>query len=1033
MVPKIFKRLKADPVTNIPAVESVYSKQEILSKFLVAKQTEFAYEYLIFDSAEEFEDWFNDQIEADRLFHEVIYGDKVQKLKFDIDAPPEFTGLEEILMAITDTFYIEYMIELTADDVIVLSATDQTKKSFHIIIKSYAVRDHIEAQYFTNKVFINLDKNYHSFVDKQINNSRANFRMMGNYKLNSLRKFEPMDGDIIEFVDTLITQTAAATLLPSRVQTNVDPAKPILSISADHIAAILDLAAPYLTGHQMIRSTIPGLICFKRLQPTFCDLCQRNHDKDNTVLISYTIQDEAGHAYLNCRHNKETSKYLGAFIINLAKNQMAAADYLNKLISAPIEFPDKAIFNNFKPELINRYDEPALRDFEHTNTLCVIAAMKMGKTKKLVEYIEKNYQDTDYHKHSIIFVSFRQTFSANIKDKFKDFTLYSECPGREIRARRLIIQVESLYRYAIDMSTPKPDLVVLDESELIFEQFDSGLLKDFNCSWAVFQWLIRYSRHVVAMDAGMSDRTINMLNRLRIQYEPALSIFLHHNVYKNAVEDMYNITLNINQWYSSLHADIAAGLRVAIATSSLSEAEIMREIISNHYPDKSLGFYSSKTASKIKKDHFGAIDDYWSLYDVLIYTPTVSAGVSFEKRHYDKIYAYFIDKSCCVETCIQMLGRIRSVTTKQYVVAFNISGGDYPTTVENIQNDLKYNRHSLFDMPSGPIQFEFGESGELKFYSNEYFELWLENTKIKNLSRNFFLKRIIKYFMEYGASVKILESSAAGGDPPESSDLPKRGDIRRKLDADEQKNISAAAEISSEHIKDIQKKIAAQIDISAEDYDAYIKFKLRRDYSFGGDITPDFVKIYNNHSTRHNYKMLRAILAFDSLEKSLAEIQSLERATYLYMIDNPDRVNSDISRVYKYSQHRMAKEILETCGWSSWTDQKFIAETELAAAIHSRETILYNNLTACHASFNIHRPNLFGFKYIYDGVTKSDSQYVTDIVKYLNKVIKYMYGIKIIRDKSSLYKLSSITLFDISRDQHFNKSIPWIYGEWSAS
>ena len=34
------------------------------------------------------------------------------------------------------------------------------------------------------------------------------------------------------------------------------------------------------------------------------------------------------------------------------------------------------------------------------------------------------------------------------------------------------------------------------------------------------------------------------------------------------------------------------------------------------------------------------------LVDVLIYSPTITAGVSIETEHYDEIFCLFTDKSC---------------------------------------------------------------------------------------------------------------------------------------------------------------------------------------------------------------------------------------------------------------------------------------------------------------------------------------------------------------------------------------------------
>src|SRR5690606_17781708 len=125
-------------------------------------------------------------------------------------------------------------------------------------------------------------------------------------------------------------------------------------------------------------------------------------------------------------------------------------------------------------------------------------------------------------------------FSGNLKEKFPDFTLYSDIQGGLVHDK-LIIQVESLHRLAIYDGIATPDLLVLDECESIFEQFSSGLAKNFNGSFNVFEWLVRYSRHIICMDANLGDRTYRILERMRPGFRD--QVIYHYNTHKNARGD----------------------------------------------------------------------------------------------------------------------------------------------------------------------------------------------------------------------------------------------------------------------------------------------------------------------------------------------------------------------------------------------------------------------------------------------------------------------------------------------------------------
>ena len=57
--------------------------------------------------------------------------------------------------------------------------------------------------------------------------------------------------------------------------------------------------------------------------------------------------------------------------------------------------------------------------------------------------------------------------------------------------------------------------------------------------------------------------------------------------------------------------------------------------------DFKIRLYSSETNKETKKLHFSDVNKYLT-YDCLIYTPTLSAGISYEIEHYDYLFGYFV-------------------------------------------------------------------------------------------------------------------------------------------------------------------------------------------------------------------------------------------------------------------------------------------------------------------------------------------------------------------------------------------------------
>lgn len=717
---------------------------------------------------------------------------------------------------------------------------------------------------------------------------------------------------------------------------------------------------------------------------------------------------------------------------------------------------DQSKFSSLPLAQRNIYSDKGLRDFEYVDTLCVRAGMKMGKTKKLVEYVEKYYADTDYYTNNIILVSFRQTFSKEVQNKFKGFVLYNEITG-EINNSRVIIQVESLHRIGIGAGKHKPDLLILDECESIFDQFDSGLHKKFAESWAVFKWLMANSSHLICMDANLSNRTYEIITRMRTRSD----IWYHFNTYKNALSDTYHLTVSKNEWYLDLYNSLANGKKIAVAMSSLTEAKVLYEGVTAKFPSLRIGFYSSKTPMSEKRLHFSNVDEYWGCYDVLIYTPTVSAGISFEKAHYDKMYAYFTDNSCHAEICIQMLGRIRNVKSGSYIVYIDSTRRNLPTSMQSIRESLMDSRSNLFkNIGDAPLTFEYDAKGRVKFYENDYFYVWLENTRIKNLSRNNFIQRFIQLISPVGPTITKLKIIADVNDL-QGIEMENTG-IKTQLKDKEAAMIANAPELTDVEIIAVVNKFTdrdagddnngAASDLTDAERYGYEKFRLRRDYQWGGKIDVEFVKNYNNSRNRRVFKNLVRIsgsqLAVQSspngkplpdakpltITEALAQIQADEKINYEIALDSEEKYLQDVKRKYVFDQHWIAVEMLRICGVSSLRDTSWISQYDLKIAFKEHEKKIYNELIKHYELFGMKKPHPSTFTYS-DG--KNTRDYVNGILGHINKILLSMYGIKIASNRSDpdLYKLclnKQFELMNITGDSinTADKKVPCVYSKW---
>jgi hypothetical protein len=644
--------------------------------------------------------------------------------------------------------------------------------------------------------------------------------------------------------------------------------------------------------------------------------------------------------------------------------------------------------------------------------------MKMGKTKALRQYIDKYFSGT-LAQPIIRFLSFRQTFSNNIKEKFPDFMLYSDTTGL-LAHDKLIIQIESLHRLDIIPGTERPDLLILDECESIFEQLSSGLMKTSDC-FSKFQYLLKFSKHVVLMDAGISDRTYNILAAIRGDRcassdssdgsDDGQTLIYHRNEYKNSAEDTYFITANKMKWLGVLHFMVDSGFKIAVPISSLAEAKTIAHCLARKHPKKRIQIYSSETNNSEKREHFSDINKYWSKYDVLIYTPTVSAGVSFELEHFDMIFGYFTDMSCPIETCVQMIGRVRNLADKELYIYLEAAGGNMPTSIETIKQYVYTKRENMFqDYNDLGIHTEYTIKGELIYHESEYFQVWLENMRMRNLSRNHFIKRFLNCVR--GSGAKCVHLSDAMYEEITGSAVLMNGVINQDLTKISEQHadsrvaitdayceaVAASEELTPEMLEDIRDIMDRQADLTEDQRYAYEKYKLRMDYRFDGPITEEFVKTYMAPHKRRNYKNLVRINMCDSNEKSLQLIQQEEAETHYELMRSVATQQHDLLRRYVFDQHRFAFSLVRLCGWASFDDPKYICADIVEGHVNSEE--YWKIIVPACVEFQIKCPARAGT--------------IESRMKAINSILHIMYDLRIqLNKKLKVYMLIKSPRFSL--------------------
>lgn len=623
-----------------------------------------------------------------------------------------------------------------------------------------------------------------------------------------------------------------------------------------------------------------------------------------------------------------------------------------------------------------------------TNKLVAVQSEKgTGKTSNLLEVLFKSKMVND--KTRILILSSRRTLGIKFLgdlDKY-GFKLYSEIEDSDIRDKRIICQIDSISR----LQLAKYDIIIVDECESMARYLSSSHFKKNNKALYIinkYEYYIKNANNVYILDADLSDRCMIYYNKLIKNDNELINKKLIINTFKPYSH--YKITsMEYELWLVKIMDYLKNDKKIVIAMTSNNKAKDLLICINNNYPDKKVLIIHRETTDDEKMDSVKNVNEKWSEYDIIIYTPSVNMGISYDVVDYfDAIFGYGCHGSVGAQEFTQMLHRVRHPKEKNIFVSIDLYQeykDDDVLTYKDVQEILctdyyltKYDLHTNLMAPK-PRYDQSKETMVLEYpYSNEpIYDLIVRNTweeieNKQNFSNSFYgYVKFKGYQLEYNmikTENSILE------------EMKSIREIRVGNEAEINTNgILEAKELTEEeYIELISQR---ENYLADEDRYAIRKYNIRKCYHKYDELDEEFLREYNDNQKMMWYKNMSNIVKTDnqSTDNKICILQDNQ-------VNNTwnDNCYLDLTSKNIYTYHKYVIDIIESLNFDINELDNTISEGDFEKNMKKCTLWLDNIKDTVFMHFNIKLTK----KRLVDLDMKEQ-------LKYINKIINGMYGLNI--------------------------------------
>jgi hypothetical protein len=506
--------------------------------------------------------------------------------------------------------------------------------------------------------------------------------------------------------------------------------------------------------------------------------------------------------------------------------------------------------------------------------------------KEYINNIDEKIQN--YKKKRIIFLVMRQSLSNNLEIEYGKlgFKNYLDASSKiNYKDDRIIISLESLKKITYNKMgktfIKSYDLVICDEFCSLLSHFNSPTVKEPESIFNLFELIINQSKQTYFLDGDISNREIKYLqNYFNYESKPLIN--------KKVSRPLnMNLTYNDEKYFKLVDEDLKNGKKICFVSMSSGFCETIKKMYGDKY---NVLVYNEKTDGAVKKQ-LKDIETLFKSYDIVIYSPSITVGVSFDFDYFESIYGY-ICKSCCARVFYQMLFRIRKFVNNSINILID------PLVVYKDEPFIPFQevKENVFKDPETLIN------------SFEYVKLWNKWEDYNNIN-------FIKVF-EYYTNLKGFKFN-----------LEKKPEKKIENQTSSKDNITTILEsklITYDEFQKLSKKVksndATRIEkFQIEKYIYFTKFKLDKDFKDE--------KVFKDNYYRKLH-ILKGYLynKFNNNKKDTADML--------------ERISNNIKSVKYDDEGNITKELNEK---EIKTNNKFHNYQEITKNIEALDEKYYNN------------------------------------------------------------------------------------------